>query len=65
MDFVLILVYSSGLLFFSFFGQVFPNFQKMPMIAAVGRTGGSRISIGQWRFSTPGIGLSKTDKKEL
>lgn len=51
--------------FLSFFGQVFPNFQKMLMIVAVGRIGGSRTSLGQWRFSTPGIGLSKSDKKEL
>lgn len=37
----------------------------MPVIVAVGRTGGSRTSIGQWRLSTPAIGLSKPDKKEL
>lgn len=66
-DFVVVLVSSSGLLFFflSFFGQVFPNFQKMCMVIAVGRTEGSRTSIGQWRFRTPGIGLSRPDKKEF
>ena len=41
MDFVAVLAYSGGLLFF-FFCRVFPHFQKLLMVIAKGRTGGSR-----------------------
>lgn len=63
MDFF-VLVYSGGLLFFDFC-QVFPNFQKLPVVVAMGRTGGRRTSYRSVEVMIPRIGLSEPDKKEL